>query len=197
MSPPAIAQLESGREFSGNLPGDPSLPAPLWVVTEPSSVKPLPVQNEAELRSRVPSAASNVMFEAPRAVLLSKYKVELPPARFEVRQQWEGTVLEVGDAEFIASLLDRTDRMQAEEQATFSLDEVPDEDREFVVAGGVFYWSIGYELSRGGQKRSVSEIRFRRLPAWTKGELEAVRRETEELLKTFGSSTSEAAGPAR
>lgn len=107
--------------------------------------------------------------------------VPVSPSRTQLVQQWEGVVTEVRDADFDVLLHDLTDRSRARESATIPLEEVSDCDKRLVQPGGVFYWSIGYEL-RAGSKRRFSDIRFRRLPAWTQADIAAVQRETDELL---------------
>lgn len=117
----------------------------------------------------------------------SRAPVRVPPIaapgyRTQLLQQWEGVVTKVAAGEFEAMLHDLTDRSRPRELATFSLDEVAPGDVRFVTEGSVFYWSIGYE-ERAGSKRRVSDIRFRRLPAWTASELRAVEREADDLFR--------------
>lgn len=109
-----------------------------------------------------------------------------PTYQFELLQQWEGTVLSVREDEFDAELSDRTGRATDLEIATFPLEEVSESDRDLVVSGAVFYWSIGFEVARSGQKRRVSLIRFRRLPTWTVTELAVIEREASELRHLLG-----------
>lgn len=108
-----------------------------------------------------------------------------PEYRLQLLQQWECVVRSVTPTEFVAVLYDLTDRSKPEEEATFPLDEVPDSDRSFVAPGAVFYWSIGYRTGSTGQKDRISQIRFRRLPTWTRSERNEAAREVlafEELL---------------
>ena len=111
----------------------------------------------------------------------------VPTTTFEARQLWEGVVEEIHDVEkeLLVTLYDGTNRRNPPERAFLSLDEVPESDKALVAVGAIFYWSIGYERSVHGQKRSVSEIRFRRLPTWTKRELADLRREAEEMVQFF------------
>jgi hypothetical protein len=91
----------------------------------------------------------------------------------------------VSDDQIVAVLYDLTDRSKPEEEAVIPLEEVPDSDRGFVEPGSIFYWSIGYRTGSTGQKERVSQIRFRRLPSWTRGERREADREAskfEELL---------------
>ena len=81
-------------------------------------------------------------------------------------QKWEGYVLDVSKTSFNARLIDLTER-GTEEDAEFDLSEVSQDDLQLVAGGAVFYWSIGYLSDPTGRRRTVSEIRFRRLPAVT------------------------------
>jgi hypothetical protein len=109
-----------------------------------------------------------------------------PQQRFIVLQKWEGTVASANGDEFVAIICDLTDRSRPDEEATFPLEEVPESDRMLIVSGAVFYWNVGYELTPFGQRKRVSAIRFRRLPAWTRSEIESVRRRAESLKGLFG-----------
>jgi hypothetical protein len=155
------------------------------------TMQPLPTENVASLTSRAPRAlpTSNEQLPSvePRPVVLNvKYT---PTTFFEERQQWEGTVQEVRSDGIVVTLIDLTDQKNSAESAEISWDEVPDADHALVIPGAVFYWSIGYERTIHGQKSNISSIRFRRLPKkWTRAELEAARREAEEMERLLGSS---------
>lgn len=92
---------------------------------------------------------------------------------FRRLQQWEGVVLRVGeDGSFLARLTDQTSSGDLEE-AEFDSDDVPPADRDLLQPGAVFYWTIGYVDSAGGQRSRSSMLRFRRLPVWSAEELSA------------------------
>ena len=156
----------------------------------------LPSENgrRTEARDLYPTDASNQQVPLPaRPVVLhsiagSPSAVLAGPARavLEVRQQWEGTVLEAGFDEIIVRLRDLTSNGNADERATLSRDEIADADQALVAPGAIFYWSIGYERTVFGQKSAKSSIRFRRLPAWTKSEVGAVYREANDLARALG-----------
>jgi len=109
-----------------------------------------------------------------------------PTYRTKPLQQWEGTVLDVRDGGFEAILRDLTAPQRADERAAFSFDEISGEDRRLVARGAVFYWFVGYEMTPSGQRKLVSALRFRRLPAWTRSEIAAVEQEANELAAFFG-----------
>ena len=122
--------------------------------------------------------------------------VEFRKVRFHERrgklttlQRWEGNVVEVKEQAFVARLADRTTSRE-DEEGEVSLEEVSPADRNLVVPGAVFYWSIGYLDHRNGQRTRESLLRFRRLPAWNKRELDDARQRAREIGARFGSSGS-------
>ena len=92
-----------------------------------------------------------------------------PTQHFSVLQRWEGSVLEVKSKSFIARLAD-SDIPDRYEEAELPINEVFKDDHEQLVVGAIFYWTIGYLDQLSGRQR-VSEIRFRRLPVWSKSDL--------------------------
>lgn len=192
---PALAIEERTLEISQKVP---------WTFDEPvvrPSVRPSPRAQQpsetAVLREAGPHAApaslSATATEAEKE--LATVRMPTPPVAapephlFTLLQQWEGEVsTEPRNGEFSAVLRDLTNRLLPEEQATFSVDQVPPPDRKLVVPGAVFYWSIGYEDSPTGTRRTVSLLRFRRLPAWTRGDMRRIAREVERLKRVFGAS---------
>lgn len=103
---------------------------------------------------------------------------------FDMRGQWEGAVTEVGTDEFSVVLSDILNPGAEEYDAVFSLEEVADEDRDLLTEGAILYWTIGYEQRRG-QRRRISEVRFRRLPAWSRADLARVEKASRELDDLF------------
>ena len=74
-------------------------------------------------------------------------------------QEWEGYVVEIGEAEFVARLVDLTAGLSHEtEEATIPLNELSDPDRAKVEVGGFFRWVIGYEHSpKGGTGAGIED----------------------------------------
>ncbi len=105
-----------------------------------------------------------------------------PQAResFDVKQKWEGYVLDVGEETFLARLIpligEGTDL-----EAEIHLEEIDREDRELVTPGAVFYWSIGY-LKRPSGTYRTSFVRFQRLPPLGASELKEARLQAQQLL---------------
>lgn len=115
----------------------------------------------------------------------------LPPVRFTTRsrflplQKWEGTVLSVRAESFVARLVDKTsDAVDAE--AELPLSDVTVDDLALVQPGAVFYWTVGYSMDLSGSRRRVAEMRFRRLPVWTKRDLEQARSAADRTIEDLG-----------
>lgn len=109
-----------------------------------------------------------------------------PRSSFEPLQEWEGYVVSGDQSEFVARLVDITSTRQVEtEQATFSMDDVSNDERHLVQPGAVFRWSLGYERRVSGTRCKVSSLVFRRLPIWSKSEIDASRSKASELIKSI------------
>ena len=84
-------------------------------------------------------------------------------------QEWEGYVVEKGDSDFVAHLVDITsgNSSHAKEEAIIPNEEISERDVEKMQVGSIFRWVIGYERSLAGTKKRVSQIVFRDLPIVT------------------------------
>lgn len=91
--------------------------------------------------------------------------------KFTVLQKWVGHVLVVGNSTFIARLTDSNNR-EVDKEAEICIIEVSEEDRPLLRPGAVFYWSAGYRDDRSGQRHSEGFIRFRRLPAFLRKDIQ-------------------------
>jgi len=99
---------------------------------------------------------------------------------FDVKQKWEGYVLEVRQETFLARLVPLVGE-GTDLEAEIYLEEVDQEDQALVTPGAVFYWSIGYLKKPSGTYRA-SLIRFRRLPPLSAKELRAARIQAQQFL---------------
>ncbi|MBI4081268.1 MAG: hypothetical protein HY423_01525 [Candidatus Lambdaproteobacteria bacterium] len=108
-------------------------------------------------------------------------------------EQWEGTVQTISQKKFVAVLRSMLSAERTEESATFEIDSVPDADLSLVQPGAVFYWSVGYRNELSGQKVLMSVVRFRRLPAWSKRDIERARNTAEKFSVFFDDQHSESA----
>ena len=103
-----------------------------------------------------------------------------------IKHHWECTVVRVETTTFLATLRSLRDESETEKEAEIPLDEVTPDDLELLQPGAVFYWTIGYDISPGGTRRRASEIKFRRLPSWTKGDIARLDEHANELFDLFG-----------
>jgi hypothetical protein len=102
-------------------------------------------------------------------------------------QRWEGYVERVEGDVFLARLVDLTNPANDDEVTEVSIEEeVSPGDRALVAPGAVFYWSIGYTRSPGGQLQGSSQLRFRRQPRWTAEELVMAERDAQALDERIG-----------
>jgi len=100
-------------------------------------------------------------------------------------QRWQGYVIKVSDISIFVKLVDLTQK-GPDEEAEIPLEEISADDKDLIKSGAIFYWSIGYLDSYSGQRSRVSIIRFQRLPAWSKKEIDAAQREAERLQQIIG-----------
>jgi hypothetical protein len=109
----------------------------------------------------------------------------LRPARehFRTLQKWEGYVIEVRQDTFLARLVPIIGE-GPDQDAEIYLEEIQQDDHALIEPGAVFYWSIGYLDGPSGRSRT-SVIRFRRLPTWTKRELENASAKAAKLKDLF------------
>lgn len=107
------------------------------------------------------------------------------PIFFEKLQEWEGYVLSIGPEEFTARLVDLTrDKTSAEEEAEFLLEDLTKDDIALLAVGSIFRWIIGYQRYGGGPKQRVSQLVFRRIPAWTKRDFDHAKSAGEKLYES-------------
>lgn len=88
--------------------------------------------------------------------------------KFEVLQQWEGVIRQVGVDEVECEITDLTNPSSPVELVAIPITEFSCQDHSLIAPGGVFCWSIGYETIRGGQVTRISEITMRRFGVVTK-----------------------------
>lgn len=117
--------------------------------------------------------------EAPSTTPQSPASRSLQPL-----QEWEGYVTEVKKDSFIARLIDVTKGASTEgEVAEFSLSEIREDHLSLIVEGAVFRWVIGYLRSVSGEKQRISDLVFRRLPAWTKRDIDAAKTKAKIMIQ--------------
>ncbi|KPM30888.1 Hypothetical protein I595_2865 [Croceitalea dokdonensis DOKDO 023] len=75
-------------------------------------------------------------------------------------QKWIGIIEEIFLDTFKAKLIDQS-REGTFEIGEFDIEDVSPDDKDFLIQGGVFYWSVGYEMVNG-QRKGQSILRFKR-----------------------------------
>lgn len=110
----------------------------------------------------------------------------VPPSRnFTMLQQWEGRVISVSQDSFAAIISNRTNPENPQEEVEIELIEIPHDDVNLIRPGAFFYWSVGYEDGSGIPRQRVSRVRFRRLPSWTKREINQARNKAKLFSNLF------------
>lgn len=93
----------------------------------------------------------------------SYLSTENDKSTFEVKERWEGAVEEVFDSYFVAT----AHNLLTDDVATveIELEDLSRSDLELVSPGALFFWYIGYDQYRNGDRAKVSIIVFRRAPS--------------------------------
>lgn len=97
---------------------------------------------------------------------------------------WQGVVSKIEGDCFWATLTDLAG-VRPLQEAEFFVEDVPSSDRGLVQEGAVFYWNIGFIDTATGMRDRVSQLRFRRLPAWRETELKRAKVDAERLSRLF------------
>jgi len=98
---------------------------------------------------------------------------------------FEGTVRSVDrGAEVMYVTLTSKTRDVSDHAADIGFAWVNPQDLDLVAPGAVFYLSL-YKERRGGTIRNTEELRFRRMPTWTRGQIARVRGDADRLYSTL------------
>lgn len=150
----------------------------------------------AQLEKVDPSRPTFVTPEGGDVQTLNGLRERERTFRQVILHHWECTVERVGSSSFVATLRSLKSGDDSEKEAELPIEEISDDDRELLSEGAIFYWVIGYETSPRGTRQRISQIKFRRLPAWTRRELAAAGEEANRLYDIFGMNV-DAADAAR
>ena len=182
MSGTAFAPLDNSIRDSSSAYGNLDVPSPHYQLLQEGQERVKQHRSStlrgtefAETKVMNPSTFRSIDSNVDAIIKLS-YPTDVPQARpvvnFLALQEWEGYVLEKGEDEFTARLLDLTaGSLQEEEEATIPLEEIAEDDFKRLIPGSIFRWVIGYERSPGGTKRRVSQIVFRDLPVVSESDM--------------------------
>lgn len=144
----------------------------------------------------VPTAEDGVVVSPERFQAQEIPETTPQTTQVTVLKQWEGIVEWVEDRSwFRARLTDLKSESGSRQQVEIDFEDVAPDDRPLIQEGAVFYWDIGRKKTRYGSVENFSEIRFRRMPAWSKRDLERAERKARELKEElFGAAPQE--GPS-
>lgn len=117
----------------------------------------------------------------PSEMVVPVPPVGQPSPRFHKLQEYEGEVLSLSVSDFVARLVDLTDKDAQRLEATFSIDEVSPSDSRLLRKGAIFYWIIGFKDYLNGQRKTEQFLRFRRLPIWSRKDLRRLEARVDEL----------------
>jgi len=101
-------------------------------------------------------------------------------------QMWEGYVTSVISSEnrFTADLHDKAGLLQSY-SAEISITEVNPEDIDLVKEGAVFYWTFGRVNEHKANSFNFDQIRFRRMPNWSRLRLDRIAKHADDLFEFF------------
>lgn len=123
--------------------------------------------------------------QQPKTPLVRLPPRSLPMSNVQVLQRWEGIVTECDTISFSAELKDLSEPDYPLELVELPISEIHPDDRPLIQSGACFYWSIGIKTSDRGVITRVSEIRFQRLPVWTRRSIAAAKKEAEKAFGSF------------
>ena len=106
-----------------------------------------------------------------------------------VKQRWTGVVESIEKDKVTVRLKDIDNKNAPEEIAILLTEDISDDEREFLAVGASFIWTIGRQE---GESQLFSKIAFRRLPVWTKEDIEEAEqwgKETFEKVHDTKNST--------
>lgn len=130
-----------------------------------------------------PTFSANSIFSARFKLPVTEFDARTVIRPIAVVQQWEGIVMSVGDDDFTARLYDITDPTNPVEEADFLVEDLNPYNLPLLKEGAIFRWIIGYRGGKTSTRSRVSQLTFRRLPAWTKRDLADADQKAKELVK--------------
>lgn len=104
----------------------------------------------------------------------------LPDTDASPLQIWEGRVLSVDSARRVMEVL-LSAKLIPDHTGEIDLEWVSEQDADLVRPGAVFYLTL-YKRWKRTTVENSQELRFRRMPSWTKGQLQQVQQDTRMLL---------------
>ena len=114
---------------------------------------------------------------------LTRVVYALDEVRAAPIEVWEGEVKSVDiQAQTMQVYLHSKLSQTPDHAGEIGLEWVTDQDKDLIKPGAVFYWTL-YKETRRGSIRNSQELRFRRLPSWSKTQLERIQAEASKLFQ--------------
>ena len=177
-----------GRVFGVKQEGDESFQADIlrslsrsWLAGEKG------LENELLAKFALLNSTLNEVISPSAANIASRKRDALNATVTEVIAEWDGYVEEISDNSFVARMkgLKGDGVAGKDEEAEIPISDVDARDLGLLVVGAFFRLTIAYESKKIGGKRRFTTVQFRRLPAYTKREIEAAEQETDEIINGF------------
>ena len=100
--------------------------------------------------------------------------------------EWEGYVESIEGDEFRLRLVNiASGNAVPDEEAVFSMNDLSFEQKSRLAVGSIVRWVIGYERLASDQRRRVSELHFRRLPAHTEKDYKRAFARADDLISAI------------
>ena len=113
---------------------------------------------------------------------------------FHLLQEWEGRVVEIGDENFTAMLVDLTAGHSHESaEAVIPFAEVSECHAADIAVGRIFRWVVGCERSADGAGKPVLRVVFRDPIEMTESDIIAGRVWAEKIASAFNTEIEEQA----
>ena len=97
--------------------------------------------------------------------------------------EWEGYIESIEENVFLVRMVNIRSKSQLpEDEATFQVNELSDYQRQHLEVGAIVRWVIGMERLPSDQRRKVSELHFRRLPAHSNREYQTALTQAKEMI---------------
>ncbi len=112
-------------------------------------------------------------------------RMRVPEVMASPLQIWEGTVQSVDQSAGTMDVILVSKTVEIPEHTgSIELQWVSDQDKDLVRPGAVFYLTL-FKRTRRGSIENSQELRFRRVPNWTRKQLQQVNTEVDALRSKF------------
>ncbi len=142
-------------------------------------------QEDNSSLSNLKSVTTNIPEKELPVTPIYHFKLKQNTGRAISLQKWQGIVTQIFKDSFYSDLINLTHE-GFDEETEFSIEEVSPEDQSLIEVGAIFYWSIGYHHSYSGQRTRMSQIRFKRMPNWSKKAIEMAEKKAKKTATLFG-----------